>query len=100
MPIPNEPNFKVYDPRRGEDWSQKVARGRFSSRKQEFLVIDYWPGRAGRLFEFEDFERLIATSIVSTGNRGFVTVAPFSSERARAAFEWNQARSSAMSYFA
>lgn len=104
MALPRDPNFKVYDPHRGEEWNQRLVDGGvLSMRHYGFLVIDYWPGRRKRLFEIEDFEDLIATALPATGELGFMSVAPLTPElRQRdvmGTMEWKESCSSAIGYF-
>lgn len=105
MALPKEPNFKVYDPRRGEEWQQTLVDGRLlSMRDQGFVIVDYWPGRRNRLFELEDFEEFICASIAATGALGFISVAPFTKELRRrdlaSMVKWNEAHGSAIGYYA
>ena len=104
MALPKDPNFKVYDPRRGEDWKQPRIGGELlSMRDQGFVVVDYWPGRHKRLFELDDFEELIRASIAATGTLGFISVSPFTNELGQRdlvpTVQWNAARYSAIGYF-
>jgi len=105
MALPKEPNFKVYDPRRGEEWKQTLVGGQLlSMRDQGFVIVDYWPGRRKRLFELQDFEDLIASSMASTAALGFISVAPLTKELKErdlmSAVQWTQTRFSAIGYFA
>lgn len=103
MALPKDPSYKVYDPRRGEEWLQPLVDGQcLSLLNHGFAVVEYWPGRSQRLFELEDFEELICTSIHATGALGFISVAPFTGDleqRLPTAVEWNEASDSAIGYF-
>lgn len=69
------PEFKIFDPRRGEDWVERTRSGRsVSIRDQNFLLIRYTPGKAHRPFELSELDEIIRTSMLRTGTVGFFSV--------------------------
>jgi hypothetical protein len=73
-----KPEFKIIDPRRGEDWVETTRKGvRVSIRDQNLLLLRYIPSKKARPFELADFDDFIRVSMQCTGSIGFFSVSSF-----------------------
>lgn len=74
-----KPEFKIFDPRRGEDWVEKTRTGAsVSIRDENLLLIRYTPGKTHRPFELSQLDEIIRTSMLRTGTLGFFSVSMLS----------------------
>jgi hypothetical protein len=84
MPLPKQPFFKIFDPRKGQDFRYRTMKGEtLSLLEHEFLVISYYPGRipqAPLSLDVEEFKNLIETSMVRLGKIGFFALSPLTKE--------------------
>jgi hypothetical protein len=98
-----KPEFKIFDPRRGEDWVETTRSGAtVSTREQNLLLLRYTPGRKHRPFEPFQFDEFVRTSMLRTGALGYFSVSSLSGPLRAGlppALEMIERHGSAMGYF-
>lgn len=87
MPLPAERDFRIFDPRRGEDYILETsARKKLSLLKKEFLVVSFYPGRLLKKMDFppslslDKLDNLVRASMERVGKLGFFTISPVTTE--------------------
>jgi hypothetical protein len=87
MPLPFKPSFKIFDPRKGEDYEVETSDGKkLSTLQNGLLVVSFYPGRISEKMtmspglSLSDFNHLIKVSIQELGKIGFFTISPLTEE--------------------